>query len=205
MTTNSGTTNAKLAPVTDEFDGLVRVADGITVAKGDLPSGGVESLFAKEPDKSFPVQEKKSVPTFKTKPRKKTTKRKKKPAAKVSAAGVGTGAGAAPEPEPKPFEYFDKQLLKIIAGMIPFAALASLFQNDKFLLTEPEKNYLAKYWDDVFMKYLPEVLAQYGEETVLIGAIGFLVVQKSGFLDVLPVEKAEKSSGIDFKKVVEGG
>jgi len=176
--------------VTDEFDELVKVAEGITVSEKDLSGSGVESLFERKKE-AFPVKEKKSVSTFRTK--KKTARKKKKPTAKSRAAG----SGVIEEPEAKPFEYFDKGLLKIVAGLIPFGILASFLGDSKYELTEQEKSYLARYWDDVFMKYLPDVLAEYGEETILLGAIGLLVIQKSDLLNVLKVEKTQKS-GIDL-------
>jgi len=177
--------------VTEEFDDLVKVAAGVTVSEADIPGGGIESAFERKKE-AFPVKEKKSVSTFKR--TKKAPKKKKKVAAKTSRV---SGGGVVEEPEAKPFEYFDKALLKIVAGLIPFGLLVSFTGDSKYELTEQEKAYLARYWDDVLMKYLPDVLAEYGEESVLIGAIGLLVIQKSGFLKVLPVE-TEKKSGINL-------
>lgn len=118
-------------------------------------------------------------------PRKPSRSKKRRRPARKSAAETGEGE----EQTPQPFEILDKELLKIVAGMIPFGLIASFTQQKQYELSEHEKAYLAKYWDAVIMKYLPAILDEYGEEVTLMGAIGVLLIQKSGILEV--VKKSE--------------
>lgn len=120
-----------------------------------------------------------------TGPGKKLRSKKRRRPVRKSAADTGEGE----EQITKPFEILDKELLKIVAGIIPFGLIASFTQQKQYELSDHEKAYLAKYWDAVIMKYLPAFLDEYGEEVTLIGAIGVLLIQKSGILEV--VKKSE--------------
>jgi hypothetical protein len=112
---------------------------------------------------------------------KKTTRSKKRRRAAPKSKEL---EGEGEDLPPKPFEFFDRELMKMVAGMIPFAVLAWAMKAPEYLLTEAEKDYMAKYWDAVLMKHLPDVLEKYGEESMLFGAIGVLIIQKSEVLKV---------------------
>lgn len=88
------------------------------------------------------------------------------------------------EETPQPFEIFDRELVKIFAGIIPFGIIVSLTKDKRYELTDHEKTYLAKYWDAVLMKYVPSILEEYGEEVTLVSAIAILLIQKSEILVV---------------------
>jgi len=73
--------------------------------------------------------------------------------------------------------------MKIVSAMIPFSILATFTNNDKYLLTNQEKETLAVMWDAVAHKYVPELVENYGCEVTLLSTIALFLVSKSGVFE----------------------
>jgi len=82
-----------------------------------------------------------------------------------------------------PFSVLDRELCETIAGMIPFGILASVTKDNRYVATDMEKRMLAKHWDKVINKYVPDMVAEYAPEFSLLATIAGLVIQKSGIFE----------------------
>lgn len=115
---------------------------------------------------------------------KKTTKARSSKRKRTASRRAAAAPDESFEEIPQPFEIFDRELVKIFAGLIPFSIIVYVTKNIRYELSDHEKTYLAKYWDAVLMKYVPSILEDYGEEVTLVSAIAILLIQKSEILKV---------------------
>lgn len=145
-----------------------------------------ESKLIKVEDEKIPEPEKPPVvkPTLK---KRKRTSRRKKTSRKIKEPDTT----AAPEEEGYvPYSILDKKLVKMVAGLIPFALLATYLKDNRYLLTEAEKDFMADQWDVCISEWLPEVMSKYGSEYTLLGSMAVLIITKSGVFDGKePVDK----------------
>lgn len=95
----------------------------------------------------------------------------------------GTGIQAPEEEGYVPYSILNKNLVKMIAGLVPFAILATYLKDNKYLLTDPEKEFMADQWDIVLSERLPEAMSKYGSEYTLLGSMAVLIISKSGMFD----------------------
>ncbi len=84
------------------------------------------------------------------------------------------------EPELKPFELIDREVVKVVAGVIPFAVIAMLLQDDRYLLNDREKDILAVQWDNLLRKRMPDIFNQFGPECSLGISIAMILIEKAG-------------------------
>ena len=84
------------------------------------------------------------------------------------------------EPELKPFELIDREVVKVVVGVIPFAVIAMLLQDDRYLLNDREKDILAVQWDNLLRKRMPDIFNQFGPECSLGISIAMILIEKAG-------------------------
>jgi len=79
---------------------------------------------------------------------------------------------------PIPVERIDKNLYNACA-CVPFLLIALVTRNRGYELTQSEEEYLAPLWEDLFIKYIPEMhLLKCTEEITLGTTIIGLVIKK---------------------------
>jgi len=83
-------------------------------------------------------------------------------------------------PEIEPFDIIDKDVMKVFAGVVPFAILAIFLKDNKFRCTDKEKEILAVQWDNLLNSRLPDIFENYGAEFTLGLTISMFLIEKSG-------------------------
>jgi len=121
---------------------------------------------------------------------------------KKGSGGKRDGAGRYKKEEPeveeyKPYQLFQKEDLRLAVSIIPFALLAGLFKDKKWLLDDSEKDYLAPKLDKVIMKYAPAVTTEYKEELDLAISLSVKIIihyqKESEPVETEPVNEPESA------------